>query len=252
MRVIFIGLLLILLTINALHAREIVRVAVAANFLLPMQKIKNAFEKEYGHQVQISSASSGVLTAQIKNGAPFHIFLSADMKYPNFLFSEGLAMQEPEIFVYGRLAFWSKNERNLVPINTFLHSDNVNLVAIAQPELAPYGFYAMEWMKGKGILETIKQKLIYGENIGKVNQYILSGSVDAAFTSNSAMFVDKLKSKGYWELLDNDSNYKIPHGVVVIQGKEISSAVMDFYRYIFGINARAIFSEFGYISPDKR
>lgn len=229
-----------------------INVAVAANLLFPLKKIEQLYEAQYQEKINLISASSGVITAQINNGAPYHLFLSADMKYPQTLYEHGKTLTEPKVLVNGRLVFWSKEEVKENQLVQLLCSDEIKSVAIAKPALAPYGKAAENWLQKEKILDALKDKLVYGENVGQVNRYIYSGSVEAAFTAVSAMFADDLKDKGHWIMLGTEEGDAalLAHGWVIL--KEASHEMDDVNQFIEFLNtpqAKAVFQEFGYIIP---
>lgn len=229
-----------------------INVAVAANLLFPMQKIEQLFENRYQEKINLISASSGVLTAQISNGAPYHLFLSANMKYLQNLYENGKTLTEPGILVHGRLVFWSKQKVVEGLLVQYLKNDPVKSIAIAQPALAPYGQAVKNWLQQEGVFDAIENKLVYGENVGQVNRYIYSGSVEAAFTAVSAMFAEDLKDKGHWLLLGDseEETALLAHGWVIL--KEASNEmdnVREFAEFLSSPQARAVFQEFGYIIP---
>lgn len=221
-----------------------IRVAAAANLLLPMQEIKIAFEKKYAEKIEIIAAASGILCAQIQQGAPFDVFLSADMSYPELLFKKGLTLQSPKPFALGRLVLWSKKKTTSDGLILFLAGASIQTIAIAQPTLAPYGAEAINYLKKNNLLAKVKSKLVYGESIGKVNQYISVDAVDVAFTANSAMFAEELKGMGNWLELPHKAS--IPHGVVVLKSTAKTKVAQLFYEYLFSEEVKAILKKFGY------
>ena len=238
--------------ISTANAQQTIRVAVAANLALPMQPIKQAFEKQHpGVKIEIISASSGKLTAQIKNKAPFHIFISANMFYPENLHQDGITKNTPQVITYGRLVFWSKSTVNENNINVFLNESDTKTIAIAQPELAPYGANAKNWLMQHNNWKNVQSKIVYGESIGKVNQYIFSGSVNAAFTAASAMYSKQLKDKGHWQVIKDWQG--IPHGGMVLNyGLEHEAkASSDFFKFLFSQEAQKVFEKFGYDATEN-
>jgi len=253
--IITLGFLLVIcaaLTFNFIQSTTTIRVAVAANLSYPMQKIKERFQKDHPHvNVEVISASSGKLTAQISHQAPFHIFISANMQYPNNLFEKGITTQKPTVITHGRAIGWSKKKlssnllstKNLIAL---LQSDVVKNIAIAEPDLAPYGKAAQDWLKSQGIWEKLKNKLVYGENVGKVNQYVYAESVDFAFTAASASYFKNMSEKGSWIPLKQQKG--IPHGGMVLNfglenEKEASKL---FFDYLLTAEAQEILDNFGY------
>lgn len=233
-----------------LPAQEKITLAVAANFLKPMQEIQQIYQQTCNCRIVFSIASSGVLTAQIKNGAPYDLFLSADIKYPESLYSQGFTLNKPLVFIYGQMAFWSRQNPDSKNIETLLNDPDLDILALAQPELAPYGRNAENWLKQQGLYEILQSKLVYGENIGKVNQLIYSGSVDAAFSANSAMYSPELKDLGYWQLVSDKMEDAIPHGMVILNYGAGKKSTKAFYQFLFGPEATEVFKKYGYLKLD--
>jgi molybdate transport system substrate-binding protein len=230
---------------------ESLKIGVAANLLLPMQKIKQLYEEKFGSTLVLIPGSSGKLTAQILNGAPYDIFLSADMKFPARIQKEGHASTSPQVLLRGRLAFWSK-EKPDQPLQEWLRQSEIRSVALAQPELAPYGQRAKDWLQEQGLYDHLLPKVIFGESIGQVNQYIRSGTVEAAFTAISAMHADALRNQGYWQALDIKSGdpSRLDHGMVLLTNATGEQRTIDqFVEFILSPIAEKVFLEFGYETP---
>lgn len=227
------------------------RIAVAANLLLPMQEIQRLYEQQHGSTLTLIPGSSGKLTAQILNGAPYDIFLSADMKYPRQISREGHAADPPQVLVRGRLVFWSQ-EPIEEPLAAWLLSNQLRSLAIASPELAPYGYRARDWLREQKIYDKLPSKLVFGESIGQVNQYIRATTVDAALTAISAMHAKELKDKGYWKPLDIYSGdpSRLDHGIVVLTNASAEQLSVDqFIAFIQSPVAEKVFLDFGYEIP---
>lgn len=249
-------LIIILLYIHLLHPAkaqdDALTIAVAANLLPPMQKIEKLFEKTYPASLTVISASSGKLTAQILNGAPYDIFIAADMQYPEKVYKEGHAQNKPDVLVQGKLVFWSKKKEEKDKIIGLLKNSSTKSIAIAQPELAPYGQRARDWLEENQLYQTLSDKIVFGENIGQVNQYIKSGTVDAAFTAISAMHAPELEKMGYWyplEISQGDPN-SLNHGIVLLTNAESDPKTINlFLEFINSPVVDKVFLEFGYEIP---
>ena len=223
-------------------------VAVAANMQYAMEDLSIVFEKKYGIKVEISSASSGVLTTQIKQGAPFDLFISANMRYPNLLFQENLTVDTPEVYAHGSLVLWTMKGVDISKGLACLLEDNVKKIAIANNETAPYGIAAFEALKNKGYLDSISSKLIYGESVGQVNQYIMSKSVDIGLTSKSVLFSPKIKGKGHYIEIDTSLYKPIYQGIVMLMNakeKNLKNAEL-FYNFMFSVEAKEVLTKYGY------
>jgi molybdate transport system substrate-binding protein len=226
-------------------------VAVAANAQFVAQALKISFEKQSGSQIQLIVSSSGKLTAQIQQGAPFDLFLSADTKYPQTLAGKGLSVEKPKIYAYGIIVLWAmKGVESLQDVN-IVQQDFVKKIAIANPKLAPYGEAAIQVLRKTGLYDNVQSKLVYGESIAAVNQYLLSGVVDLAFTAKSVVMEPSMRNKGKWIELDHKLYTPIAQSVVLLKNKEGSSRAEAklFYDFLFSDKAKRIFETYGYQLP---
>jgi molybdate transport system substrate-binding protein len=225
-----------------------ITVAVAANAQYAMKQIEIEFEKETGKQVELIIGSSGKHTAQIKEGAPYDIFISADMEYPQTLFKDGVALAQPKIYAYGTLVLWTTKEIDLLNPNVLLLPE-VKAIAIANPKLAPYGEAAVSAMKYYKLYEKVEAKLVYGENISQVNQYINSKTADIGFTAKSVVLSPEMIGKGKWVELNKKSYQPIAQGAVLLKGslERNKEGSEQFYNYLYSEKAKKIFKKYGYV-----
>ena len=222
------------------------RIAVAANAQFVVVKLKESFKKESGIDADITVSSSGKLTAQIEQGAPFDVFMSADIKYPQELYSKRLTTEKPAVYAYGTLVMWSLQKRNLSNGVKVVLNNDVQKIAIANPKLAPYGEAALEAFTKQNVLQTIQPKIVYGESISAVNQYLLSGAVDVAFTAKSVVLDSAFVNMGIWKEVDEKLYQPIAQGVVVIKSSPHLKAAQQWYEFLFTPTAKAIFKKYGY------
>lgn len=174
---------ILLFNISNSHSQNI-KIATAANTQFAIKEIINAFEKQEGIKVVPIIGSSGKLVAQIINGAPYHIFISANMKYAEHVYNEGYAISEPIIYAKGSGVLWTtKNDIDISSGLNCLLSDDVKTIAIASPKNAPYGVLAVDALKENKYYDKIESKLIFGSSVSQVNQYITLGTVDIGITS---------------------------------------------------------------------
>ncbi len=221
-------------------------IAVAANMQFAMQEICKTFTKQTGIKCDLIISSSGKLTAQIKEGAPFDIFVSADMKYPNELFTTGFTIGQPKIYAYGKLVMWSMIE-SIKPSIDMLTNPSINHIAIADPKTAPYGEAAVDALKHYGVYENIKDKLVYGESISQANQFIISKSAQVGFTAKSVVLSPEMKGKGQWTDVDKNSYSAIAQGVVIVKRKDSQQDNAEkFYNFLFSGDVKKILENFGY------
>lgn len=220
-------------------------IAVAANMQFAMKEIIKEFKEQTGIECQMMNSSSGKLTAQIKEGAPYHIFVSANMKYPQDLFDAGFTTSKPEVYAFGRLVLWSNMEAMKVSLEA-LNNKNINHIAIANPKMAPYGLAAKEVLENLGLYEELENKLVFGESIAQCNQFILSKSAEMGFTAKSVVLSQNAKDQGQWIDVDDSLFSPIAQGAVIIKQNEMQAEAKEFYEFLFSDRAALILEEYGY------
>jgi molybdate transport system substrate-binding protein len=227
------------------------KVAVAANVQFVFKDIRTAFVEETGHDVEASFGSSGKLTAQILNGAPFDVFMSADMEYPEKLHAAGLALARPRTYAYGLLVLWTNRDLALDDWRSLLNGTAVSKIAIANPRTAPYGRESVRLLEHAGLLPQVKSKLVYGESIAQTNQYILSRAADVGITTSAVVRSPELKGRGSWIALPKDAYQPIAQGAVVVRRRDgdASGLATRFHDFLYSARARAIFAGYGYALP---
>ncbi|MFD2562734.1 molybdate ABC transporter substrate-binding protein [Aquimarina rubra] len=230
--------------------RDVVTIAAAANMQFAITEISKAFTKQTGIQCELVISSSGKLTAQIKEGAPYDIFVSANMKYPNEIYASDLAVYPPKIYGYGQLVLWSMYD-SIQPSIKILTDESLQHIALANPKTAPYGQAAVEVLENYNIYNQVKGKLVYGESIAQTNQFITSKSLEIGFTSKSVVLSPKMKDKGHWIVLDEQKYLPIEQGVVMIKKENQNvKGTQQFYDFLFSAEAKEILEEFGYLRAE--
>lgn len=239
---------ILLLLIPGLTFGQTIRIAVAADAQFVAQDLKKSFEKRNPAHVEIMVSSSGKLTDQIEHGAPYDVFMSADMKYPDALYKAGNTVGKPRIYAFGQLVLWTTKKINIHDNLQFLRQRFVKNIAVANPAVAPYGVAATQAMMKSNIFNSVKNKIVYGESIAQVNQYVLSGVADAAFTAKSVVMNPALEHKGKWIEVPDNLYQPIAQGVVVLKHARTNNfkAAAAFYSFLFSAQGRAIFKSFGY------
>ena len=221
-------------------------IAVAANMQFAMKELKQNFTQTTGIKCDLIIGSSGKLTAQIKEGAPFDVFVSADIKYPTNLYQSGFTTEKPKIYAFGKLVLWSLNS-NITPTIELLKSATIKHIAIANPKTAPYGTAAIEALNYYKLLKTVQHKLVYGESISQTNQFIISKAAEIGFTSKSVVLSPEMKGKGNWIAIDEKTYSPIAQGVVILKNKNNNNANAEkFFRYLFSDSSKAILKKYGY------
>jgi molybdate transport system substrate-binding protein len=227
-------------------------VGVAANFAGAMKRLKPVFEQETGHRVVTSLASSGTLYAQIHNGAPFDIFLSADRQRPQQLVADGLAINN-SLFTYaeGQLALWSNNSELIDTQGAVLHEgdwvkNGIKRIALANPKTSPYGAAAMETLDALAITETTLVHLVTGQNVAHAFQFIVTGNAQMGFIAQSQILALRQGSRG--------SHWRIPAGLyspikqsaVLLKKGQHNGAALAFLSFLKSPKASAIIKASGY------
>ncbi|MEM6321857.1 MAG: molybdate ABC transporter substrate-binding protein [Bacteroidota bacterium] len=228
-------------------------VATAANAQFAMKAIKKAFEEETAQSVEVIIGSSGKLTAQIMQGAPYDLLVSANLKYPNELFKAGKATDAPGVYALGHLVIWTKDEvLNLDDSLSILQSEKVRKIAIANPQNAPYGEQAVHAIQHFGLIEVLGKKGVYAESIAQVNQYVTTQNCEVGFTAASVVQSPDLRNVGKWIAVDTAAYRPIEQGVVITKYGEMNhaEAAKAFYEFLLSTKAQAIFTEYGYTIPN--
>ena len=232
--------------LSAQSFAQSLKVAVAANLQGVIKVLQKDFKEKTGIEIQPIIGSSGSLSAQIKNGAPFDVFLSADMTFPETLYKEGFATKEPAVYAYGSLIICSTQDIGFENWERTLMSIRVKKIAIANPKIAPYGKAAEEALKQKGILDDVQSKIVSGESIAQVNTYITTGVVDAGFTTQGLIKDSEGKIKLYWKVIDPKTYAPIKQGMVIIKATKETTNAEKFYQYMTSPDAKKILKEYGY------
>lgn len=226
--------------------------AVAANVSYAIDALKKEFAKEYPDiNVRITLGGSGKLTAQIKHGAPYHLFMSANMDYPDALFSQGLTIKKPRIYAKGGLACLSVRAKDFSKGIEIVRDKTIRKIAIANPKTAPYGKATMEALKNAKILKDVKNKFVYGESIAQTLSFTMLAA-DIGFIASSSLYSPKLahfKKGVHWVEVDTQLYTPIKQGIVILKNAQNNSDALTFYNFILGEKAKQIFEDFGYTLP---
>ena len=245
MRKFLLSLGLFFLSVTPVLAKQAL-VAVAANFVPPLREVATEFEKSTGHTVQVASGPSGGFYTQIKNGAPFDVFFSADNERPKRLEDEGLGVKGSRFtYAIGRLVLWSPDP-NLVKGEDTLRSEKFKHLAIANPKTAPYGVAAMQAMQKLGVWEQVQSRLVMGEGLGQTIGFIESGNAELGFLALSQVMDPKIKGKGgRWDVPSN-LHEPIQQDVVLLTKGKDNPAANVLIEFMRGPQAMAIIERYGY------
>ena len=227
---------------------EQVLVAVATNFVPSFREVAMEFEKSTGHHVQVVEGSSGNFYTQIKNGAPFDVFFSADRERPKKLEDEGLGVKGTRFtYAIGRLVLWSSHA-DLVKGEETLFSKTYTHLAITNPKNAPYGLAAMQVMQQLRIWDKLQPQhiIIMGENVSQTMEFIESGHAELGFVALSQVMDPKLKGKGSrWEVPPHLHEPIQQDVILLTKGKENPGA-KALLEFIGGPQAKTIIERYGY------
>jgi len=241
-------LILLALSISVLNAGTI-SVAVAANVSYAIEDLKKEFSKTHPNtKVRVTLGSSGKLTAQIKHGAPYDLFMSANMKYPEALYKDKIAINEPLVYALGSLAILSNTKRDFSNGIYILQNKQVSKIAIANPKTAPYGIAAMQALTNAKIMDDVKSKFVYGESISQTVSYAVTAA-DIGIIAKSSLYssnMSKYKENINWIAVDTKLYTPIKQGIVIL--KE-DAEVKAFYDFILSEDAKKIFKNYGYLIP---
>ena len=233
---------------SSVHADEI-SVAVAANFTAPMQQIAAAFERETGHKVQAAYGATGKFYAQIKNGAPFEVLLSADDETPARLIKENAAQAGSQFtYAIGKLVLWSAKSAIVDGAGAVLKNGGFDHLAIANPKLAPYGAAAVEVMKGLGVYESIQPKIVTGESIAQTHQFISTGNALLGFVALSQVLKDGKMDGSAW-IVPAKLYAPIRQDAVILERGKGKPAAVALMQYLKSDKAKAVIQSFGYAMP---
>lgn len=240
------GLGLGLATVHVAQAGQ-VSVAVATNFSAPMQAIVAAFEADTGHQAKLSFGASGKFYAQITNGAPFQVLLSADDTTPARLEREGKAVEHSRFtYAIGTLVLWSAQARYVDAQGDVLRKGDFKHLAIANPRVAPYGAAALQVMNKLGVAAAVQPRLVQGENIAQTFQFVATGNAPLGFVALSQVMVDgKITHGSAWQV-PGHLHDPIRQDAVLLQPGKDSAAATALLAYLRGDKARAIIRSYGY------
>jgi len=226
---------------------EEAQIAVAANFSAPMKQILSDFERTTGHQIRASYGSTGKLYAQIQNGAPFEALLAADQERPRRLEDEGAGVLDSRFtYAIGTLVLWSADPNFVDDQSDVLSEGDFDKLAIANPKLAPYGLAAEQTLAALGLLETLKDRLVFGENVGQTFALAASGNVTAAFVAASQVATLKPGEAGHAAPIPDDMHDPIRQdGVLTARGAG-NQAARDFLGFMKGPAAGGVIARYGY------
>ncbi|PAF42431.1 molybdate ABC transporter substrate-binding protein [Helicobacter sp. 11S02596-1] len=234
-----------LLLVGVLFGREI-HVAAAANLAYALGEIQKEFLSTHpGDKINIGYSSSGKAYAQIIQGAPIDLFVSADREFPHKLFMEGKTPQKEKVYAQGVLVLWSADPKIKITSLEMLTDKNIVHIAIPNPELAPYGRAAKESLEKTHLASKIKSKLINASSISQAHQFVATGNAQAGFGALS--LIDKQDKNVSYILVDKSLYAPIDQALVLTEHGKDNALAKEFEAFILSPKAQAIFKKYGYI-----
>lgn len=239
---------------NVAHAQEQMKtaslaVAAAADLSSALKEIAEDYERKTKVGLKLSFGASGMLTQEIQNGAPFDLFLSADMDYPRQLIAAGAA--EPESlrqYAQGKLVLWvpADSQLDLHQGVKVLLDASVKKVAIANPQHAPYGRAALAVLKRANLYDQIKDRLVTAENVAQAAQFVESGNAQAGFVALAHAVAPGMQAKGkYWEIPDDDYPPLLQGAIIVAHSRQKKEA-RSFLEYLTSDEGSAVLRKYGF------
>jgi molybdate transport system substrate-binding protein len=226
---------------------QTVKIAAAANLRFVFDEIKASYIKVNPKaEVTANFGSSGALLQQILNGAEFDVFMAADNSFPVKLKDQGAASGEIKTYALGKLVLWS----NMIDVSKglgILTDPSVKRIAIAKPELAPYGDRAIACLKQAGLYDKVKDKIIYADNISQTAQFAQTGNAEVGFLAMSLTLTPEMKGSVY--LIDPKLYKPVEQAMVLVKSWKVNPEAAKFMKFVLSETCKPIFEKNGYIVP---
>ena len=235
------------LALSAAAQAEVVQIAVAANFTAPARALAEIFARTTGHEAKLSFGATGAFYTQIKNGAPFEVFLSADDTTPQKLESEGATVKGSRFtYAVGTLALWSAKEGYVDAKGDVLKKNQFKHLSIANPKTAPYGLAATQLLAREGLSDQVKDKLVEGQNITQAYQFVSTGNAELGFVALSQIYKDGKVTGGSAWIVPASLHDPIKQDAVILNKGKDSAAAKALVDYLKGPKAAAVIQSYGY------
>ena len=237
---------------QAAHAGEKITIAAAADLKFALDEVVALFGRLHpADRVETIYGSSGKFQTQIRQGAPFDLYFSADIAYPRALKEEGFAGSEVQPYAVGRIVLWSPSRDAGKLTIADLADPPMRKIAIANPKHAPYGKRAEEALKASGVWEKVEGKLVYGENVAQAAQFVQTGNAQAGIVALSLALSPELAKRGGYALISDKLHQPLEQGFIITRRAAGNPLALAFARFMSGSEARAIMSRYGFVLPGK-
>lgn len=243
-------LLMLALMGPTLAQAEKITIAAAADLKFAMDEVIATFSKTHpGNEVSAVYGSSGNFQTQIRNGAPYDLYFSADINYPRALVSDGLAASAVKPYAVGRIVIWSASQDARQMTLGDLAAPSITRIAIANPQHAPYGKRAEEALKASGLWDKIQSKLVFGENVGQAAQYVSTGNAQVGIIALSLAMSPALSSKGGYALVPDTLHGPLEQGYIITKRAASNPLAKQFADYLGSPAARSVMVRYGFVLP---
>jgi molybdate transport system substrate-binding protein len=233
------------------HAEEKLTVAAAADLKFALDEVVSLFGKTHPDmQVTTIYGSSGSFDTQIRQGAPYDMYFSADIAYPRALYNEGYAASPVQPYALGRIVLWSTTQ----PISTLsdLADARFQRIAIANPQHAPYGQRAAEALKAAGVWDKVAAKLVYGENVAQTAQFVQSDNAQAGIIALSLALSPELSKQGRYVLIPEALHQPLEQGFIITHRAAQNRSAHEFARFMGSPEVRTLMARYGFTLPGER
>jgi molybdate transport system substrate-binding protein len=226
---------------------QTVKIAAAANLRFILDEIKASYKSTHPKtNIVINLGSSGALVQQITNGADFDLFMAADKTYPDKLKAQGNVTGEVKTYAFGKLALWS-NTLDVSKGLDILSDKSVHRIAIAKPDVAPYGNRAVECLKYYQLFDKLKEKIVYADNIAQAAQFAQTGNAEVGFLALSLVMAPDMK--GTYFIPDTKSYKPVEQAMVLLKGWQSNPEAVKFMKYVLSAACKPVFEKYGFIVP---
>jgi molybdate transport system substrate-binding protein len=228
-------------------------IAAAADLRFALDELLQAFRAaEPAARIEVVYGASGKIATQIRNGAPFDVFLSADRAFVESLHKDGLSAGAPRLYARGHLVAWSADAGlGRLPLATLVGDARVKRFAIANPEHAPYGMRAMEVLRSQGLLDTVQARLVFGDNVAQAAQFIETGAAQAGLIALSIVLSPPLQGKGAYTRVPEAWHGALEQAFVVTRRAKDNALADAFVKHLESPAARATLRRHGFALPGE-